>query len=217
MTYPKAQKGVKIVWIAQFLSLIGSVLSAVTAVFTMIAFSSFERIASLSPFAVFLSILLPFVPVILVLIGFVLTIIGVAKASGDDENFKVALYSLLFGSVISLVSAFLMSHNSINAISSLLTTLTSYLAMVYVTQGVRNLAVKLDKPVMERRGKRLYHFLTVLYVLETCVTVAVLIFTDTEAMIVVSALNFAVGVLSFIQSLIYLLYLQRAKKMLKDN
>ena len=89
--------------------------------------------------------------------------------------------------------------------------------MVYVTQGVRNLAVKLDKPVMERRGKRLYHFLTVLYVLETCVTVAVLIFTDTEAMIVVSALNFAVGVLSFIQSLIYLLYLQRAKKMLKDN
>ena len=165
----------------------------------------------------FLSILLPFVPVILVLIGFVLTIIGVAKASGDDENFKVALYSLLFGLVISLVSAFLMSHNSINAISSLLTTLTSYLAMVYVTQGVRNLAVKLDKPVMERRGKRLYHFLTVLYVLETCVTVAVLIFTDTEAMIVVSALNFAVGVLSFIQSLIYLLYLQRAKKMLKDN
>ena len=217
MTYPKAQKGVKIVWIAQFLSLIGSVLSAVTAVFTMIAFSSFERIASLSPFAVFLSILLPFVPVILVLIGFVLTIIGVAKASGDDENFKVALYSLLFGLVISLVSAFLMSHNSINAISSLLTTLTSYLAMVYVTQGVRNLAVKLDKPVMEQRGKRLYHFLTVLYVLETCVTVAVLIFTDTEAMIVVSALNFAVGVLSFIQSLIYLLYLQRAKKMLKDN
>ena len=217
MTYPKAQKGVKIVWIAQFLSLIGSVLSAVTAVFTMIAFSSFERIASLSPFAVFLSILLPFVPVILVLIGFVLTIIGVAKASGDDENFKVALYSLLFGLVISLVSAFLMSHNSINAISSLLTTLTSYLAMVYVTQGVRNLAVKLDKPVMERRGKRLYHFLTVLYVLETCVTVAILIFTDTEAMIVVSALNFAVGVLSFIQSLIYLLSLQRAKKMLKEN
>ena len=46
MTYPKAQKGVKIVWIAQFLSLIGSVLSAVTAVFTMIAFSSFERIMS---------------------------------------------------------------------------------------------------------------------------------------------------------------------------
>ena len=217
MTFPKAQKGVQIIWLAQFLSLIGSVLSSVIAAVTMIVLSLFDGMTSISSFAAFLSLLLPFISIALILSGFVLTIIGVVKASGDDENFKVALYSLLFGSAISLVSSFFMSHSSINAISSLLTTLTSYLAMVYVTQGIRNLAVKLDRPVMEQRGKRLYHFLTVLYVLETCVTVAILIFTDTEAMIVVSALNFAVGVLSFIQSLIYLLYLQRAKKMLKDN
>lgn len=216
MTFPKAERGIKIVFLAQISFMLASVFSTASAIGNMINYYIYINFPKedllLAPF-----LIIAILAVIFLLAGFALTIIGVLKASGENENFKVALYSILFGVALSIIGMIWSGDNAVGTITGLLTTLTSFLAIIYVIQGIRSLSLKLDKPEMEQTGSRLYTLFSVFYVIETCSNIAILIFNDNSSFIIVSLLQIFFNIMSVVQYLIFMLYLRKAIKMLAVN
>lgn len=216
MTFPKAERGIKIVFLAQISFMLASVFSTASAIGNMINYYIYINFPKeellLAPF-----LIIAILAVIFLLAGFALTIIGVLKASGENENFKVALYSILFGIALSIIGMIWSGDNAVGTITGLLTTLTSFLAIIYVIQGIRSLSLKLDKPEMEQTGSRLYTLFSVFYVIETCSNIAILIFNDNSSFIIVSLLQIFFNIMSVVQYLIFMLYLRKAIKMLAVN
>lgn len=216
MTFPKAERGIKIVFLAQISFMLASVFSTASAIGNMINYYIYINFPKeellLAPF-----LIIAILAVIFLLAGFALTIIGVLKASGENENFKVALYSILFGVALSIIGMIWSGDNAVGTITGLLTTLTSFLAIIYVIQGIRSLSLKLDKKEMEQTGSRLYTLFSVFYVIETCSNIAILIFNDNSSFIIVSLLQIFFNIMSVVQYLIFMLYLRKAIKMLAVN
>ena len=216
MTFPKAERGIKIVFLAQISFMLASVFSTASAIGNMINYYIYINFPKeellLAPF-----LIIAILAVIFLLAGFALTIIGVLKASGEDENFKVALYSILFGVALSIIGMIWSGDNAVGTITGLLTTLTSFLAIIYVIQGIRSMSLKLDKPEMEQTGSKLYTLFSVFYVIETCSNIAILIFNDNSSFIIVSLLQIFFNIMSVMQYLIFMLYLRKAIKMLAVN
>ena len=216
MTFPKAERGIKIVFLAQISFMLASVFSTASAIGNMINYYIYINFPKeellLAPF-----LIIAILAVIFLLAGFALTIIGVLKASGENENFKVALYSILFGVALSIIGMIWSGDNAVGTITELLTTLTSFLAIIYVIQGIRSLSLKLDKKEMDQTGSRLYTLFSVFYVIETCSNIAILIFNDNSSFIIVSLLQIFFNIMSVVQYLIFMLYLRKAIKMLAVN
>ena len=216
MTFPKAERGIKIVFLAQISFMLASVFSTASAIGNMINYYIYINFPKeellLAPF-----LIIAILAVIFLLAGFALTIIGVLKASGENENFKVALYSILFGVALSIIGMIWSGDNAVGTITELLTTLTSFLAIIYVIQGIRSISLKLDKPEMEQTGSKLYTLFSVFYVIETCSNIAILIFNDNSSFIIVSLLQIFFNIMSVVQYLIFMLYLRKAIKMLAVN
>ena len=219
MTFPKAHKGSKKIFLAQLLTVIGTFVSIFTAFISIFIYALLKESMSDNETLINLFVVaLPLLTIVVTIIGFLLAIIGILNASGDDENFKVALYSTLFGVILSILSVFLTNQsNGIGSMINLLIVLTGFLSTIYVIQGIRSLALKLNHPEMDKTGNRLYTFFSVLYVLQTFGDVAILVLTDTDAMVIAAILQLFIGVLALVQYIFYLLYLAKAKKMLAEN
>ena len=88
--------------------------------------------------------------------------------------------------------------------------------MFYQDISQQKPAAHISKKI-DHRGNLLYTLFSVFYVLETCANVAVLVFSDTEAMVVVYIIQVGINLMSVVQSLLFVLYLGKAKKMLTDH
>lgn len=218
MTFPKAENGIKKIYIAQLLSVIGAAIESLTAIYSIFSIVIFGNVFVTSPLIVSITIAgLSLVSLSLMTIGFFLTLSGLFRAKADDENFKVALYSVVFSIGIQLVGIIWAAYNEVLSITNLLTTVTSFLSSAYVILGIRSLASKLDCIDIDEKGKKCYNFITVIFFLMTFSDVAILIFNGTEWVDIVSYLKFADGVFSLVQFIVIMLYLKKSHKMLATH
>lgn len=216
MTFPQAEKGIKKIYIAQILSVISAVIESLTASFFIVClimiYNNME-ISSVTGYVIS-TVLFSLISPLLMAIGYVLTLTGLFKAKADDENFKVSLYASVLSIVIQVVGVIWSYNNAVTSITNYLTTVTSFLSSAYIILGIRALAVKLDRTDIDIKGKRCYNVITVLFVLMTISDVAVLIVNGTQwADLVVLSQLFG-GILSFVQFIMIMLYLKKARKML---
>ena len=218
MTFPKAENGIKKIYIAQFLSVIGAAIESLTAIYSIFTIVIFGNNFEASPMIVSITIAgLSLVSLSLMTIGFFLTLSGLFRAKADDENFKVALYSVVFSIGIQLVGIIWAAYNEVLSITNLLTTVTSFLSSAYVILGIRSLASKLDCTDIDEKGKKCYNFITVIFFLMTFSDVAILIFNGTEWVDIVFYLQFADGIFSLVQFIVIMLYLKKSHKMLATH
>ena len=85
------------------------------------------------------------------------------------------------------------------------------------TKAFSNLAQKLERNDIEKKGSFLYKLFSVLYIFETCITISLLILSDISAIIPFFILQIVGDITSFFQNLLFMLYLGKAKRMLKKK
>lgn len=218
MTFPKAENGIRKVYAAQILLISSSIATLAASVAGLILYLSQQRLTEdFVSIAKVPLILLSIFAVVLMFVGYILVIIGVFKASGDDENFKVALYSIAFGVVLSVIGVIWSGNNQVSNISQLLITLTGFLSIIYVIQGIRNLAVKLEKAEMDSRGSFLYKLFSLFYLIITCINVASLIFADSSSVLIAGILTICSGLITIVQYILFFRYISKAKRILSEN
>ncbi len=218
MTFPKAEKGIKKIYFSQFVLMIGSFLEAVAAALSVVGYYIYDDLPETNIMVMQIVVVsVALISLFMVGIGFMMTFFGIRKAAVEDENFKVAKYSIIFSVIIQAAGIIWAANPAVVSITNLLTTVTFFLSVAYIILGIRSLAGKLGCEELDKRGEVLYNAVSVLFAFMTIADVATLIFTDTSAAIIASYLQVAGSIMTVVQLVLLLSYLKRAKKMFAEN
>ena len=215
MKFQNAFEGVKKIFAAEILSLIGSVCA--TVMLALLVGASIAAAnspatgaaASLGGMAV-----LVVAVTVLAIIAFIFKLIGVIKASKDEPSFKVVLYLIIAGIVVSVVSGIFSGNATVKGIASILNDLVNLGITVYIIQGIKNLAAKLGDENMVKKGDTIFKYILAIYILVIIAQIVSLILQNTTGLIIVLVIIVISGILNVIQYFLYLGYLSKAKKML---
>ena len=146
----------------------------------------------------------------LMLVALAMRLVGLYQASKDESFFKSAFIITIFLVVLSFVSEFI-SNSSLNAGSSLGTSVLSIAVFVLIFRGIVSIADKAGKQEIASSGKEMLVGAIVCYIVSIIILVLVAIsgtgsFAD-------AVLSLAAVILAFVPDILLLTLLSRAKKM----
>ena len=223
MKYPNAYQGVKKIFTAEILSLIGSVCMIVVAIFAIVSLAS---IAASSGDGLLVggagALVFGIAGFVLMLISLILLMVGTKRASKDEGLFNKAFLFILFSLILTFVASIVSSTTGATSIwDNLVLTISnifSMVATVYIINGVQNLAKQLNRPDMVSKGNTYLTLLIVIYVIQIIVNVIPVFFGANAATSTVAGiLQLVASILTLIIYFLYLIFLGKAKKMLKEN
>ena len=215
MKFTNAYQGVKKIFAAEILSLIGSICATVMLALPVVGLLSAANgsqggtVASLGVFAV-----LAIATMVLAIIAFIFKLIGVNKASKDEPSFKIVLYLILAGIAVAVVGAVFSSNTTVTSITSTLGEVVNLGVTVFIIQGIKNLAAKLDDEKMVKKGDTIFKYIIAIYALVIIAQIVTMILQNGAALVVALVVIVISGILEIIQYILYLIYLSKAKKML---
>lgn len=221
MKYPHALAGVKLIFAAAVIALIGSVCGSVLLLNLYLSTPGIlqgivpeENGVSVSDV---LLLLLGMLVSVLSFSALVLQLIGSAKAAKDENTFKAVIYMISVGLVVSLISAVFGSNSKIVGITNLISEFIDLFVSIYIVQGVIVLAGKLNNTEVEVKGERLYKLMIAIYSTVILVQLFTMVFNGTGIQMAAGVLTTLSGMLSVLEYAIYLLFLRKAKTMLAQS
>ncbi len=227
MTFPNAANGVKKLFTAEILTIVAIVsviVTAILAVTTYAAGTVATQSESLGAAGIALGSLIGmFVTggafVVLAIVATILNLVGLIKATKDDDAFKIALFSTVVSFCLIIVGGIFSMNKMAMAYSMTesLGSIASLFVTIYTIQGIRNLAVKLEDYDMDHKGNNILKVMLVVIVLTFIGKLTSAIFFGIGGQIVGGWILIAAYVLSIIQYLLFLSFLSKAKRMLADK
>lgn len=160
MTFPKARKGVRLIFISELIAVLASLVGILSATFTLLAGAGVDFTVALDVF-----LILIIVELSIPLICFVIRIIGTFIASNDEPYFKNALFIDLFAMIINVAELLLVAlindkdTSLAQAILDAVIDGSSVAVMIYIIIGVSVLAQDLGYEKFASRGNVLIKFL----------------------------------------------------------
>lgn len=210
MKYPNAYSGVKKLFTAEILGLIGTIALVIAAFAALVTVGAVEAeeavgIASLGVTAAF-----GLVGGILAIIAFIIEIVGLNAGGKDEPLFKTALTFAIGGVVVQALASFV-SAEIVQKFANTFVPVAKVMLIYYVVEAIRNLAKNLGNRGMVEKGKGV---ITIVYV-----TFGVQILAEVLGQFVVTGkaadvIELVGYVLAIAQFIVYLSCLSKAKKML---
>ena len=212
MKYPNAHAGVKKLFTAEVLSLIGVIallIAAFAALFTVGAAEAEAVGVGLASLGV--AAVLGLAGGVLAIIALILQIVGLNAGGKDEPQFKTALSFAVAGIVVQALASFVPAE-IVQKFADTFVPLAQVLLIYYVIAAIRSLAEKLDDSELVRKARSV--------IIVVFVTFGVQILAKVFSKFVltgkVAGVIEIVGlVLEIVQFIVYLSYLSKAKKMLE--
>ncbi len=217
MLFPNAHNGVKKIYTAEVLSLIGSILLVVAAIFGVAAASFADADTGAGAVAGTAAgfLVLGLAGSVLSVIAFILNLVGIISAMKDEATFKTALIFTIVGIAAAVLSGAFSSNSTVSDFLQIIINLSELFVALYVVQGIMNLATKLKDSNMAERGNKVRWWLVITFCIPTVIKLVSAIVALNEAGAVANMLSLVSSVLMVVAYFIYLSYLGRAKKMLE--
>ena len=213
--FPNALDGVKKIRTAELFILITAVIALVLGGLTIGAGRS-GNTDTVNGATIAGAGILGVISAVLLFAAFILDLLGLSRASKDEKSFKNALLLTLAGIVLSVVSGVLTKNATVSGIVSTVNDLIGVAVFVMVVRGIMNLAGKLDRDDIRKKGAGLIKTMAAVYVLGIIAAlVATLLQRNQTTMTIAGILLIVSGVLEIIVYLTYFGYLGKAVKMLE--
>ncbi|MBR0087191.1 MAG: hypothetical protein IJL98_05575 [Lachnospiraceae bacterium] len=215
MKFPNAYEGVKKIYTAEILGLIGTALALLALFFGLIFVTAADTkadtaaFASLGGFAIF-----ALAGSILGIIAFIMNIVGINRAKLDEDEFTKALMYVILGILASVISAVFSKNVIINGIADTFSKVCDLLATVFIIYGIISLSNRLNNPQMAEFGRKNLVLIVAVTLLSVILDIVSTIFQGKGMQNVYAVLGILAGIASIVQYIIYLTLLSRAKKML---
>lgn len=179
--YPNAAAGLKLMFIGQILAVVGLLL-----------------------------IWVPLVGSLIVIAGFVVEIVGLYKASGDDEGYRTALMLLAVNVVVNLVAGF-MGQGLLASLLSVVGTVLSLLAVIQVCTTTANLLHSVGSEALSQRGSTVIK----LFLVCTVVSIVCSVLSAIPVLNVLAALvSIVAAIAQIVGYILYLMFLHSSSKAL---
>lgn len=222
MKFPNAYQGVKKIFTAEILSLIGAACMIIFAVFGVVALAGMAAASGDTALTGGIGLaVFGLAGGILSLIGLLFLMIGTKRAAQDEPIFNQAYMYILCSLILTLASIIISSIWLYGTWDNMSTTVANILAMIatiFIINGVQNLAKQLNRPDMVATGNTYMILLIVVYAVQIIVRILPVFFGANAATSrVVGILSLAAEIVSLIVYILYLVFLGKAKKMLAEN
>ena len=220
MTYPKAYNGVKKIHTAQLLSLISSILGFVVAILGILGIVFLPSTEGGSIVFALIALVVGLIAAVLAIVAYILQIVGLKNASHDDNSFYTAFIFAIIGLVLIVLSTVFSVLKVANGfgddIATIFTEFSSIIICAFVTIGVRNLASQLGQDAMVKRARSVAILQAVILALAIIANIISLL-TGNAAVMVSGIIALIGAVLTIVFAIVYLVFLGKAKKMLKEH
>ncbi len=225
MKFPNAANGVKKIFTAEILSLISGICMFVMIVLLVVALAAAKAVSGGADGAAAGAVASGAGTLVfgigsgfLAIIAFILNIVGISKASKDEESFRMALFAVIGGIILSVIgTAFNNVNGYVSSIMQALQVVADLLVLLYVIQGIRYLSLKLNRPDIDQKGQNLFKIIFIVLVLQFIARIVVIIFGGMAASITAAIIALIAVILSVIEYILYLAFLAKAKKMLAEG
>ena len=225
MKFPNAANGVKKIFTAEILSLISGICMFVMIVLLVVAPAAAKAVSGGADGAAAGAVasgagtlVFGIGSGVLAIIAFILNIVGISKASKDEESFRMALFAVIGGIILSVIgTAFNNVNGYVSSIMQALQVVADLLVLLYVIQGIRYLSLKLNRPDIDQKGQNLFKIIFIVLVLQFIARIVVIIFGGMAASITAAIIALIAVILSVIEYILYLAFLAKAKKMLAEG
>ena len=208
MQFPNALEGVKKIYKAEIIALIGGIVGFVAAILALVG----AKTGSTGGLAGggFLIIAAS----VLFIIAFIMNIVGLNKAKPDEENFKNALYMVFAGIVLSIVVGATKDGTLIHTLGESLSNICNLLVNYLVATALLNLANRLGDAAVAQKAKSVRTLLTIVWIIAIVLQILGDTFTSKAGTIAV-VLALIAAVIEIIAYIVYLVLLSKASKMLE--
>ena len=213
MKFPNAHSGVKKIYIAQILSLVISVLFVISAILALASVKLESELGALSVVAAVSTLVL----ILAEMIPMILEIVGLVQAKKDEPCFKNALVFMLIALGAQVLSSALNKITVVSRICEIVSEAAQLGALLFIIQGILLLAEPLKRTDVARLGQLEYRILTTAYITIVLVNVlSTVFFYLPDVLIIGSWLTIAAQVLRVVAYVIYLVFLAKSVKMLRE-
>ena len=208
MQFPNALEGVKKIYKAEIIALIGAIVGFVAAVLGLVGAQSgsLGGLAGAGILIIAMSVLF--------IIAFIMNIVGLNKAKPDEENFKNALYMVFAGIVLSIVVGATKDGTLIHTLGESLSNICNLLVNYLVATALLNLANRLGDAAVAQKAKTVRTLLTIVWIIALVLQVIGNTFTA-KAGTIAFILVLIASVIEIIAYIIYLVLLSKARRMLE--
>ena len=208
MQFPNALEGVKKIYKAEIIALIGAILGFVAALLSLVGAQSgsLGGLAGAGILIIAMSVLF--------IIAFIMNIVGLNKAKPDEENFKNALYMVFAGIVLSIVVGATKDGTLIHTLGESLSNICNLLVNYLVATALLNLANRLGDDVVAKKAASVRTLLTIVWVIALVLNVMGDVLTS-KAGIIAVVLALIASVVEIIAYIVYLGLLSKARGMLE--
>lgn len=211
MNFSNAKEGIKKIYSAGLLTLIGLILMLTSPVLLLL-FNVSGSGNDIGGWVALVTMILGILGgVVLLIISFVIEIIGVRKASKDENGFKAALLFIVAGIALAVLGGIFRAdtYPVPNSIIAILSEINSFAVIAFIIQSVRNIADRKNNGEMSRSGQKLLLIAMIIYGL--IIVVRIIGFFPLLDQNIISII---VTLLSLCVTVLYLNYLKKALKML---
>ena len=225
MTFPNAANGIKKLFIGEILALFGALASGVAVFF---AKPQVDDSLNITDFAattnVELGLVGGFLAVggVIMIVAFILQLIGIVKASKDEEAFKGALYLILFSLAASIVGSVLVTMfpgmpKFAQNIPTVVVNLTEILTTFLVIGGIASLGAKVNSAELQEKASKLLGIIVTVIVLKFVANCVILLFKENIADVIATILGILVVFFTLLQYILYLSLRSKAKNTLAEK
>ena len=217
MRFPNAAKGVKKLFTAEILQLIAEVV-AIVAIAMLIITLAAEKAQSQGGVIVAGTgtVILFGATAVLTLIAGIMSLVGVIQSAKDEGAFKVALVAIIISLAAAVVAGVFSNNGVIQSICQVIQNVMSLAVTLFVINGITNLAEKLNNTEVWSRGRSLLKVIVCILAFSLIASFISLIFGGAFVSTVAAILALISAVLNVISYILYLILLNKGKKMLAE-
>lgn len=225
MRFPNAATGVKRIFTAQILQLIGTICmvigciilisGGVTAVLSKGSDSglvaALSQAAGASIFLVAYSIL--------AIIAFIMQLVGIINAKKDEDSFKSALICTIIGIIAPIVGGLFVRVSPV--VSSLCISFGNLMGLfvtIFIISGIIKLADQLNRGDVSTKGSNILKIIIVIAAISLILSIVSSFMLTNTAILVTAMILLAISmILSLVQYIMFLTLLSQGKKMLLES
>jgi drug/metabolite transporter (DMT)-like permease len=216
MQFPNALLGVKRIYRAEIIALIGAVVGVVAAIMSFVSIFSGGN-SSLAGF-VGAGVLLIAMAVLL-FIAFIMNLVGLNTAKPDEVNFKNALIAVVVGILASILLGFAKEGTVLKELGETVSNICNFLSTYFVCTAIINLANTLNNNDMANRGLSARKAVMAVWIITIVLDIAGAGFTaasgNNTIAIIATVIGIAAAIFEIVAYILYLKLLSRARTMLE--
>lgn len=198
MNYPSAASGLKMMFLAQILTIVGAVVTVVGAMLAVVTAGILSIVMLLGS--------------LLVLAAGILDIVGLYKAGADDQGYRGALIFALIAVVVGVIMGWVDQSSIFYTLLSIVDSILTFLVVNAVCQTTGNLLHSMGKDDLAEKGNTV----SKLYLICTVITVVCALVGAIPVINILAGLAGIVGgVITIVGYVLYLIFLSNGGKALE--